>query len=838
MELKVQRAAPAPAPPVAPPVGTNDWFRLMFEWSADALCLLDPQSGWILDANAAAVRLAGAPDKQALIHTSPARSAPERQPDGRLSTAVAEEGIREALTHGSHRYEWLTRRFDGAELHAEVVLTAIPTGERPLLLTVTRDITERKRAEAEVRRLNATLEQRIAERTAALSASEARLRTLVEHAPEAILVFDGETGRFLMCNENATRLYGLSREALLQLGPWDVSPEFQPSGERSSDLAREQMRRALALENPVFEWTHRHASGRLIPCEVRLVALPGEPRRLVRGSIIDNTERHRRTQIQQAIYDVVAAALAADDLASFYHSTHEIVRSLMPADNFYIALLDPAAGVISFPYHVDQRTPHPEPRPVTTGLTGEVLRLRAPLRVSREMDGRKRTVGSAVVIEGTAELPYVESGPPAAIWLGVPLLFKDQALGVMAVQDYFDPHAYGEEELQILTFVAGQIAVAIARKRTEQAVRESEQKFRALFEASSQGVLLHDEHQYLEVNPAALRILGYERKEQLRGLHPVHTSPPCQPDGEPSATAAQRHIADCMQSGTTRFEWTARSAQGRDIPLEVILTRVDTGAGFLIQAVIDDISERKQAEAELRRALERERELSQLKSRFVSMVSHEFRTPLGVIQSSAEILHDYLDQLAPAERQEHLQSIAKNTRRMAGLMEEVLVLGRLDSGKLDFQPAPLDWEALCRRIAEDVAAATDHRCPVDLHTEAFPGEALADERLVRHILTNLLMNAVKYSEPGSRVECSVVGTGTDAVMTVRDRGVGIPAADQPLLFTAFHRGSNVGQRSGTGLGLVIVQRCVELHGGRIGIESVEGQGTTVTVKLPVFARRG
>jgi len=233
------------------------------------------------------------------------------------------------------------------------------------------------------------------------------------------------------------------------------------------------------------------------------------------------------------------------------------------------------------------------------------------------------------------------------------------------------------------------------------------------------------------------------------------------------------------------------------------------------------------------RALEREKELSQLKSNFVSMVSHEFRTPLGIIQSSAEILHDYLDKLDPAEREEHLRSISRNTRRMAGLMEEVLVLGRLDAGKMDFKPAPIDLPAFCRRLADEILSATEGRCPLELDVSDV-GQARADERLLRHIFGNLLSNAVKYSEPGQPVQFVVVRQGREAVCVVCDCGIGIPEPDRPRLFQAFHRGQNVDQRPGTGLGLVIVKRCVDLHGGSIQITSQPGKGTTATVRLPLF----
>src|SRR5678815_5921675 len=175
------------------------------------------------------------------------------------------------------------------------------------------------------------------------------------------------------------------------------------------------------------------------------------------------------------------------------------------------------------------------------------------------------------------------------------------------------------------------------------------------------GVILHDEESYLEVNPAAARILGYSSAEELIGMGPKDTSPPFQPGGELSASLAAKYIAQCVRKGHARFDWVSRTAQGDDLPLEVILTRIDWGGRQVIQAVMNDITARKNAERELLNSLAREKELGQLRSNFVSMVSHEFRTPLGIIQSSAEILEDYLDQLEPSERKDHLQSVHKHT---------------------------------------------------------------------------------------------------------------------------------------------------------------------------------
>jgi signal transduction histidine kinase len=249
-----------------------------------------------------------------------------------------------------------------------------------------------------------------------------------------------------------------------------------------------------------------------------------------------------------------------------------------------------------------------------------------------------------------------------------------------------------------------------------------------------------------------------------------------------------------------------------------------------------DITRRKQAEEEMQKALGREKELSQLKSNFVSMVSHEFRTPLGIIQSSAELLRDFYQKMQSAEREEQLESIARNTRRMAGMMEEVLVLSRLDAGKLNFQPADLDLNSFCRRVVDEVLSATNRRCGIELSLTSVVPEARADEQLLSHIFTNLLSNAVKYSEPGATVHFAVEREGPDAVCIIRDQGIGIAEEDQQHLFKAFHRGSNVGTRPGTGLGLLLVKRCADLHGGNVQLSSKIDEGTTVTVRLPVFGR--
>ena len=153
---------------------------------------------------------------------------------------------------------------------------------------------------------------------------------------------------------------------------------------------------------------------------------------------------------------------------------------------------------------------------------------------------------------------------------------------------------------------------------------------------------------------------------------------------------------------------------------------------------------------------------------------------------------------------------------------------------MEFKPATLDLASFCESLAHQVHSSTENKCPIHFRAGSVP-PARGDESLMRHILINLLTNAVKYSKEAAAIEFTLERHNGEAIFRVQDRGIGIPAADQKQLFSAFHRGQNAGQVPGTGLGLLIVKRCVEVHGGQITCDSSEGQGTTFTVKLPLFA---
>jgi signal transduction histidine kinase len=169
---------------------------------------------------------------------------------------------------------------------------------------------------------------------------------------------------------------------------------------------------------------------------------------------------------------------------------------------------------------------------------------------------------------------------------------------------------------------------------------------------------------------------------------------------------------------------------------------------------------------------------------------------------------------------------------MKDLMEEVLLLSRVDSGRMECQPAPIDVASLVRRVVAELEASNERRTRIEIETNPALGAVRLDESLISIILANLLSNAVKYTPDATPVGLLVRHEDGEIIFEVRDRGIGIPQSDQLYLFHSFHRASNVGAIPGTGLGLTIVKRCAELHGGSVSFTSAEGQGTTFTVRLP------
>jgi PAS domain S-box-containing protein len=283
----------------------------------------------------------------------------------------------------------------------------------------------------------------------------------------------------------------------------------------------------------------------------------------------------------------------------------------------------------------------------------------------------------------------------------------------------------------------------------------------------------------------------------------------------------------------TEYRWQCADGTYRWFLDRAVLSQDEEGKPKEVIGSFVDITQLKQAEEEMRKALAQEKELNELKSRFVSMASHEFRTPLSAILSSADLLEYYVREGAVEKQLEHIQRIQTSCVNMTELLNDILIIGRVEAGKLDFKPSSLDLAELCGNLLEELQLIIDskHKLTFASQDEYIP--ACMDEKLLRHILTNLLSNAIKYSPKGGNIQLKLFCQDGAGVFQIQDEGIGIPKEDQPRLFESFHRAKNVGTIPGTGLGLAIVKRSVDLHGGQIAIASEVGVGTTVTVTLPL-----
>ncbi len=333
--------------------------------------------------------------------------------------------------------------------------------------------------------------------------------------------------------------------------------------------------------------------------------------------------------------------------------------------------------------------------------------------------------------------------------------------------------------------------------------------------------------------------LSLPDEQGLQTFRTLHASFPQIPtiilsgmDNEEIAVAAMQEGAqDYLVKGHFKSHLLTRAIryalQRQQIFLELD-QRVEQRTAQLQKAV----EELQAKDAQLQEALTAERKLSELKSRIISTISHEYRTPLTVINSAAELLQVYRHKLTEEKQSKYFRRIQKAVQNLTALVNDVLFINQAEFEKLKFSPQAVDLVAFSREIVEEMQPNSSTSSPIEFIHQGDCQDFYADTKLLGQLITNLLSNAIKYSPEGGLVSLQIIGEPTQVTFKVTDQGIGIPSEDQVNLFSSFHRASNVGTIQGTGLGLSIAQKCVELHKGEIKVESEVGVGTTFTVHLP------
>lgn len=256
-----------------------------------------------------------------------------------------------------------------------------------------------------------------------------------------------------------------------------------------------------------------------------------------------------------------------------------------------------------------------------------------------------------------------------------------------------------------------------------------------------------------------------------------------------------------------------------------------------VAGVATDITERERLREEhlinerLKGDLEKEKELNEFKNQFVSMVSHDFRTPITVIQTSAHILQTYKDRLKPEQTNKHIEKISAQVFRLESMLDTMQLVLKGQAGQLQFNPVSTDLNLFGKNIIDEMKIIKEDNQSLELSTEGDIRQIPVDINLLHHILSNLITNAIKYSPNGGKIELIIKRHDENILIHVRDQGIGIPLSDQEQLFTPYHRALNVGDIQGTGLGLSIVKLCSQAHGGTVTVESKPNEGTTFTIQI-------
>src|SRR6266571_4899733 len=676
---------------------------------------------------------------------------------------------------------------------------------------------------------------------AALRESEERFRALVEYSSDAIALVDAQ-GVTTYTSRTATRLLGYAAEEFVGRGGFDL---LHPDDvERARHLFEELLAQPGVPLRAELRVRHKDGTYR----HLETVAVNRLDESAV-GAIVVNyhdlTPRKRAERIQQATYRISQAALTAADLQALLRALHEIVNELMPAQNFYVALVDPERNWLTFPYFVDQYDREAPERPLGRGLTEYVMRTGRPLLATPDVYEDLVRRGEAALI-----------GAPSLDWVGVPLQIRDRTIGVVAVQTYSEGIRYGEEEKDILTFVSTQVAMAIERKRADTALHQAEERYRAFITQSTEGIWRFEfdeplpvdqpeaeqiehfyRHSYLaECNDAMAQMYGYASAQELSGTRLGDLLARSDPNNVEMLRAFLRsgyRLAD--------VESHERDRDGQPkVFLNNLVGIVEDGLLKRAWGTQRDITDLKRLEDQLRQAQKME-----AVGRLAGGVAHDFNNLLTAILGSVELLLRELEPASPL-RQDAAE-IKKAGERAAALTRQLLAYSRrqvLNPEVLDLNRVVADMDRMLRRlIGEDVDLVT--RPAPDLDA------VRADRGQIEQVLVNLVLNARDAMPQGGKLTIETANVELDpgyvethegaragayALLAVSDTGSGMDAETTAHLFEPFFTTKEVGK--GTGLGLATVYGIVKQSEGYITAYSEPGHGTTFKIYLPRAAAPG
>ncbi|MEY2538520.1 MAG: hypothetical protein QOG67_2260 [Verrucomicrobiota bacterium] len=660
----------------------------------------------------------------------------------------------------------------------------------------------------------------------ALKKSEERYRSLFEANPLPMWIYDLETLSFLEVNDAAISHYGYRRDEFLCMTIADI----RPTAGKQALLAYVGYAAEDAVDNAGI-WQHQKKDGSIIDVEITSHVLDHSERRAELVLAFDVTERQRAESEREAISQIVHAVISAGSLDELLDLTCRSIGKILYAENCFVALYDPATDLLHFEFWLDQVDPVPPPQAVGKGRSGSsyVLRTGQPLLLTDELKARMHE-------QGEVEM----GGSDSASWLGVPLRTPARTIGVLAVQHYEEKGAYSQRDLEFLSLVGDQIALAIERKRAEETLRESEEKFRQLADNISDAFWIASP----DLRTIYYASAGYEliwgRSTESLYADPQQRVDTIVPDDRAHVLAVFGRLMENEAQVSVEYRITRPDGTIRWVHDRGFQVRDEAGILVRLTGLSSDITERKQIEIELLRAKEEAEMATRAKSEFLANMSHEIRTPMnGIIGMTDLALDTELDQ---AQR-DYLGMVKSSAHSLLGLINDILDFSKIEAGKLELEAINFSLRDCIGGMLKPLGLRADQKgleLVADIAADV-PDHLVGDPMRLRQVLVNLTDNAIKFTTRGEVVVKVVTQSTPDGEsnlhFSVTDTGIGIPAEKQKAIFDAFSQVDSSTTRTygGTGLGLAIASQLIRMMKGRVWLESRPGRGTTFhfTVSLGV-----